>query len=178
MRLSGLLVCVFVAAVVVVGCGSSGSSGGTSAETTTAGAESNGSGGEGSVGDEGGSQSGPLTKKAFIKEAEAICQKIPTNFEEKSEALAKSMKKGQEPTPAETKLKAGVPSDYLAVEELEALSPPAGDEQNVEAIIQSLKNAAKGLEENPESEFSGPKSPFAEWQKLTKEYGLSFCSQL
>lgn len=186
MRLSGLLFCVLLAVVVGVGCGSGGSSGGTggsggetSSEATTAGAETNGSeGGDASVGGNGGSQSGPLTKKAFVKEAEAICRKIPTTYQERSEALAKSMKKGQEPTPAELKLKAAVPTDLLAAEELEALSPPTGDEQKVEAIIQSLKNAAKGLEEDPEAEFTGPKSPFAEWQKLTKEYGLSYCSQL
>ncbi len=183
MRLSGVLVCVFVSAVLAVGCGGGSSSGtggasaGTSAETSTAGTETNGSGDGGGAGADGGSQSGPLTKKAFIKEAEAVCRKIPTTFEEKSAALAKSMK-GQKPTSAETKLKAGVPTDRLAIEELEALSPPTGDEQKVEAIIQSLKSAAKGLEENPESEFSGPLSPFAEWQKLTKAYGLSFCSQL
>jgi hypothetical protein len=179
MRFSVLLVCVFVAAVLQVGCGSSGStggsSGGTSAETTTAGTETTASGGEGG---DAKSQSGPLTKKAFIKEAEAVCQKIPTTFEEKSEALAKSMQNGQKPTPAETKLKAGVPTDHLAIEELEAISPPTGDEQKVEAIIQSLENAVKGLEKNPESEFTGPLSPFAEWQKLTKAYGLSYCSQL
>jgi hypothetical protein len=179
MRLSVLLVCVFVAAVLSVGCGSGGStggsSGGTSAETTTAGTETNASGGEaGSA----ASQSGPLTKKAFVKEAEAICHKIPATYGEKSEALAKSMKNGQKPTTGETNLKAAVPADHLAIEELEALSPPTGDEQKVEAIIQALENGVKGVEEQPESELSGPKSPYAEWQKLTKDYGLSFCSQL
>lgn len=181
MRWTVLGVCVLVAAISAVGCGSSGSgsgsSAGTSAESTTAGTEANASD-EGRAGAEGESKSGPLSKKAFMKEAEAVCQKIPTTFEEKSEALAKSLKNGQSPTPAEAKLKAGVPTDNLAIEELEALSPPTGDEQEVDAIIQSLEKAVKGLEENPESEFTGPSSPFAEWQKLTKEYGLSFCSQL
>jgi hypothetical protein len=186
MRLSALLFCVVLAVAVGVGCGSGGSSDGTgpsggetSSEATTAGVETNGSeGGDGGVETEGGSKSGPLSKKAFVKEAEAICRKIPTVYQERSEALAKSMKKGQKPTPAELKLKAAVPTDDLAVEELESLMPPAGDKQRVEAIIQSLESAVKGFEDEPESEFTGPKSPFAEWQKLTKEYGLSYCSQL
>ena len=186
MRLSALLICVFLAVVVGVGCGSSGSSGGTggsggetSSEATTAGAETDSSeGGDTSAGAEGESNAPPPSKKVFSKEAEAVCLKIPTGFEQRSKAVTKSMKKGQEPTPAELKLKAAVPTDKLAIEELEALSPPAGDEQQVEAIIQSLENAVKGLEEDPEAEFTGPKSPFAEWQKLTKAYGLSYCSQL
>lgn len=184
MRSSALLFCVFVALMAGVGCGGGGSSGGTGggagSEATTAGAETSASeGGDTGAGTEGGSKSEPLSKKVFVKEAEAICRKIPTVYTERSEAVTKAMKKGQEPTPAELKLKAAVPTDDIAIEELEALPPPAGDEQKVEAIIRSLENAVKGFEEDPEkAEFTGPNSPFAEWQKLTKAYGLSFCSQL
>jgi len=42
----------------------------------------------------------------------------------------------------------------------------------------ALEAAAKGLEAKPESALSGPKSPFAEFQKLTQEYGFKVCSQL
>ena len=48
----------------------------------------------------------------------------------------------------------------------------------MEAIIAALEKAAEGLEKKPNSPLSGPKSPFAEFQKLTKAYGLAVCSQL
>ena len=61
---------------------------------------------------------------------------------------------------------------------MEKLGPPKGEEAKIEAIIDSLEAAAKASKKKPKSELTGPKSPFAEFQKLTKEYGFSFCKEL
>ncbi|HEX2391611.1 MAG TPA: hypothetical protein VHI77_01695 [Solirubrobacterales bacterium] len=120
-----------------------------------------------------------MTKAAFIKQGDAICAKVPAAYTKKVKALeAEAKKKGQKPTTAETNLKAAVPPLYVAIEELEGLTPPEGEEQQVEAIIKSLESAANGLEAKPEAPLAGPKSPYAEFQKLTKEYGFKVCSQL
>ncbi|HEX8753528.1 MAG TPA: hypothetical protein VF731_08950 [Solirubrobacterales bacterium] len=183
MRLKIVVVAVGIAVVLIAaGCGSSGG-GSTSATGSTAASSEEGatgaSGATGTSGATGGSSSGPSSKKVFVKEAEAICEKIPVTYGEKAKALeAEAKKKGKKPTTGETNLKAAVPANEAAIEELQALSPPAGDEQKVEAIIASLEKATKGVEAKPESPLTGPKSPYAEWQKLTKAYGLKVCSQL
>jgi hypothetical protein len=61
---------------------------------------------------------------------------------------------------------------------METLNPPAGEERTLEKVVSALELAAKGMEEAPNSELSGPKSPFAEFQKLTKEFGFETCSGL
>jgi hypothetical protein len=187
MRVSAMLVAAFLLlAVLVAGCGgSSGSSGSSGSESNASSSESSGDGStsgseESEKSGEGEKPSGkPLTKKAMIKEGDAICQGIPTSYNEKLEALQKELKKkGKKPTKAEETLEAAVPPIFVAVEEFEKLTPPKGDEAEIEAIIAALGSAAKGLEEKPESELSGKKSPFNEFQELTKKYGFEFCSQL
>jgi len=165
MRVSASFVAVLVFAALIAGCG-----GGSSSD----------SGGSTASGEKSEKPTGPpLSKKAMIKEGEAICGKIPANYNKKRAALEKELKKkGQKPTKSEENLKAAVPPLFVAVEEFEQLVPPKGDEAEIEAIIKALESAAKGLEEKPESELSGPKSPFNEFQTLTKKYGFEFCSQL
>jgi hypothetical protein len=181
MRLRIVVLSVFAAAVLVAGCGgggsssSGGSTGGGSSSGSTAANTSEGT----TSGSEEGKEGKPLTKAQYIKQGDAICGEIPKSYTQKLQALEKELKKkGQKPTKSEENLTAAVPPLYVAIEEFEQLTPPSGEEQKTEAIIAALENAAKGIEEKPESELSGPKSPFAEFQKLTKAYGLQFCSSL
>ncbi len=175
MRLNVTLISVVVAAALLFGCGGGGGSGGStgtaagsSTGTTTTNATSTNASG-------GSAGSAPLTKAEFIKQGDAICGKVPTSYRAK---LAELEKEKPKPTKAEANLKAAVPPLFTAVAELEELGAPSGDEPQIEAIVDALEGAAKGLETNPESELTGPKSPFAEFQKLTKEYGFKGCSQL
>lgn len=209
MRVSAILIAVLLAAFLVAGCGgssggSSSSASSSSASTSEAGGESSTAGKEESGSEEtgkeetgkqetgkeetsetseeaGGSETSatPLSKKAFVKKGDAICEGIPKTYGNELKALERELKKkGKKPTKSEQNLRAAVPPLHVAVEEFQQLSPPEGEEAKVEAIIKALESAAKGLEEKPESELSGPKSPFNEFQKLTKAYGLQFCSQL
>lgn len=177
MRVKIILGSVLVVAILVVGCGggddsSSGSSGGASGATTTT------SGDDGSSG--AGSDSSPLSKVEFVKKGDEICTRVPANYGKLLQTFEKEAKADGKPKPstAEGNLKAAVPPLHTAVEEFEDLTPPKGDEPKVEAMIDALEAAAKGLEEKPSSELSGPQSPFAEFQKLTGEYGFKACSQL
>jgi hypothetical protein len=185
MRLKLTFICLalFVAAFAA-GCGSSGSSGSSSGSGATGSSTSSSTGDTSST---GGSSSGgeaesgkPLTKAEFIAKGDAICAKVPQEYSAKVEELGEEAKKSKKPKPstAETNTKAAVPPLYVAVGSLEELTPPKGEEQQAEAIVAALESAAKGVEQKPESELSGPKSPFAEFQKLTKAYGFKGCSQL
>lgn len=160
----GLVGLVMLLTIVVgYGCGGgddSSGSGGTTADGTSSGA--------------------PLSKAAFIKQGDAICEKVPARYQEEATKLGEQAQKQGKPKPstAEVNLKAAVPPLDSAIEELEGLTPPSGDEDEAEAIVDALEVAAEGLEAKPTSELSGPKSPFAEFQKLTREYGFKLCSQL
>jgi hypothetical protein len=190
MRWGVVVLSLLAAMLIVAGCGGGGSTGGGSSaggtekegpvtnEEAATGAEEGKEGekGEAEEGKEGEEKPSPA-KAAFIKEGDQVCSTVPQNYNQKLKALEKK-NGGKKPSTQETNLKAAVPPLYTAVEEFEALSAPSGEEAEVEAIIDALEAAAKGLEAKPESELSGPKSPFAEFQKLTGEYGFQVCSQL
>lgn len=145
-------------------------------------AESDGSGDSGSGEAQSAAQSSgkPLSKPAFIKQGDAVCAGVPTDFQSRLQSLEKEKEEANQPkaTTAEIAEKAAIPPLYTAAVKLEELVPPSGDEQEAEAIIAALEKAAEGLEANPNAEFSGPKSPFAEFQALTKKYGFKTCNQL
>jgi hypothetical protein len=195
MRLRFTIIVLALTAVLGVGCGSTGSSGSSSgadsgssasesSNASTNGDSSTGgdssTSGDSSSGAEAADSGKPLTKAEFIKRGDAICEAVPQEYSKKLSALEEEAKKSKKPKPSKTEsnLNAAVPPLYAAIEALEELAPPQGDEQEAAAIVAALKSAAKGLEEKPESELLGPKSPFAEFQKLTKAYGFKLCSQL
>lgn len=169
MRLKIILGSVLVVAVIVVGCGGgSDTSGGTSAggtsSTTTAASTDGGGGGK------------PLTKKEFIKKGDQICSEVPTEYQELKEKLEKESSK--KPTTAEVNLAAAVPPVEAAVGKMEKLTPPKGDEAEIEAIIDALEAAGKGVEKNPTAPLIGPKSAYYEFQQLTEKYGFALCTNL
>ncbi|HSS33479.1 MAG TPA: hypothetical protein VLL27_09395 [Solirubrobacterales bacterium] len=169
------LLAVVVMAVLVAGCGGSSDSGSSEAGGTSAGST------DGTTQNATGDSNGPpLTKAEFIKQGDVICEKVPQSYNKKLEAMNVKAEKEKNAlvSTAEGNLKAAVPPLYVAAEELEELTPPSADAKEAEAIIDSLEAAAKGVEAKPTSELTGPKSPFAEFQELTKKYGFKFCSQL
>jgi hypothetical protein len=183
MQLKIILGSLLVVAVLVVGCGggsdssssgsSAGSSGSTGANTgTTTANASSGEDGSGAS----NSNAKPLTKKEFIVKGDAICREIPQEYETLRQELIK--KTPNKATPAEINLKAAVPPIFKGVEKMEELGPPKGEEAEIEAIIDSLEAAGKGVEEEPNAPLVGPESPYAEFVKLTTKYGFTFCNQL
>ncbi len=121
----------------------------------------------------------PLTKAAFIKQGDAICEKVPNRYQARLKTLPKEQKsKSPQAKKEEENLKAAVPPLRTATTELEGLSAPTGDEQQAEAIVAALEEGADGIEAKPGSELSGPKSPLGQFAKLSKEYGFKVCSQL
>lgn len=134
--------------------------------------------GEPKAGTEAGGAS--PAKTAFIEKGDAICGLIPNEYNSRLQSLEKEKKAANEPkaTPQEIAAEASVPPLKGAVAKLKLLSPPPGDEQEIAAIIGSLEAAAEGLEKSPTAEFSGPKSPFGKFQKLTGEYGFTTCNRL
>lgn len=188
--LTGLVILLAIAVGYGYGCGGSDDDKGGSGDTTAAaeadGTSSNAASAESGDGDGapedggnggGGGDGAPSSKASYIKQGDAICEKVPGRY---AQAVTKTEEGNgaEKPSTAEINLKAAVPPLYTAIEEFEGLSPPSGDEQQAEAILDALGAGAKGLEAKPNSPLSGSQSSLAEFEKLSGAYGFKVCSGL
>jgi hypothetical protein len=137
-------------ALIVVGCG------GSSSDETSANA---------------------ISKAAFAKKANAICQK---GTERMASSFAKYLKKGEvtHPSQAVQEELVGevlVPSVKREIKELQALGAPSGDEDKVNEIITALEEGVETAEGNPEAVTSSSDVVFGIASRLAGEYGLEVC---
>jgi hypothetical protein len=123
----------------------------------------------------------PLSKKQFLKEANATCQKmhkaIDANFEEQFAGLEENAK----PSPAQ--IEAGVAGLVAifrgAATDVEALQGPAALEQKVDTFLDRFNAVVDEFEADPQSAFAEELSgyPFAKPDKLARRIGLTECAQ-
>src|SRR5262249_4712747 len=103
-----------------------------------------GGGGDSTSGGESSEASGSApTKAVFVKEADAICRKADNELNEEIESYAKEngIPLGKEPTkPQQEEIYAAVvlPNVARQGEEIDALTPPEGDEDEVGEIVAAL----------------------------------------
>jgi len=164
-------------ALLVIGCGGGGgtSSKGSSGESTT----------QATV----AVNSGSLTKKQFIKQADRICEEGRHEFEDKLEALLKNLgQSGQSGLDVLNTLEASheealvnqffIPIHKKELDRISALGVPSGDEADVTSILSAIQN---GLDEakNRPSEFTHTRlinfPGFSEAAKLATVYGFTEC---
>jgi hypothetical protein len=146
-------------ALVAVGCGGGDDS--TTTDTGTSGAT--------------GASGAPLTKEAFIAQADAICK-------ESGDAIDKQANQffsGQEPSDAEIEQFANevvIPGLHEQVDAIRALTPPEGDEDQIDAMLNAVNEATDRAEADPSLlRASDSESPFAEANQLAQDYGLKEC---
>ena len=127
----------------------------------------------------GGDDEGP-SKAEFIEKADTICAKSDkdTNaiFEEAFEDPQKP-----KPDEAQAAIKKALPVVKENLEELKDLETPKDDEEDVETIWASVQTGIETLEEasaSPDSSLAALLSePFAQADKLAKDYGMKDCGQ-
>jgi hypothetical protein len=122
------------------------------------------------------------TRSEYIASSNALCKESEATAEE---AFGRIIG-GDRPTPVKAQrfLKEGViPAIRRNVAEREALTPPDGDEAEVEAMISAGEQAIAGLEqvaadrEQVEALFRGKlRDPATEFDSLSGEYGIDQCS--
>lgn len=184
--LSSLCVLAIAAAVALTvgGCGGGGSSGSSSESTATA--TASGGGKEASPGGKeasgGGKQAGggssSLSKEEFIAKAGAICTREKTKGLEEMGEYVK-----QHPATGKAKLEeigealqtVFLPAVQRQVDQIRALGAPAGDEDEVEAILDALEEAVQEAGQGTPSNGSFAKA-FASSASLAREYGLAACA--
>lgn len=122
-----------------------------------------------------GSDSSAPTQAEFVKEATAICRK---GEEERGEVFKRLSQKyaGKQPslkTREEAVLKLIEPYRQQT-EQLAELTPPKGDEAQVEAIVAAMESGVERAEGSPASLLSSG-SLFQKANKLATDYELSRC---
>jgi hypothetical protein len=154
-RFVALLAALAALALIVAGCGS----GGDSTESTSS-----------------------LTKAEFVKKGNAICAKGNKEIEEGFEKFAKenNITPSKQPTKAQlTEFSEGVllPLVRKQVEGIRDLGIPSEGEKEAEKVLQAAEKAVEEGEEDPSKLATQNGGPFAEANKLAREYGLTACGE-
>ena len=126
------------------------------------------------IGCGGSSDPEPLSKSAFVEQANAICGNYAKEQKQVGEevvAASESADPSEEAVAGTEKLVAPVKT---MTDELSDLGPPKGDEKEVAAIIGAFEAGAAQLEAEP----GGPDSvsAFDKANALATSYGLSDCT--
>lgn len=117
-----------------------------------------------------------LTKAEFVAKGDAICERTDkrqaTEFgvyvEENGENKSKA---GEE----DLVTNIGLPAIRIEIEELRELGVPAGDEEEIAAILDEAEEAVEEAEEDPGKVLREADDPFREVEKLAKAYGFKEC---
>ena len=118
----------------------------------------------------------PLSKVEFIRRADALCR---TGNEAAAAAAGEIFTTVEPPTGAALQqfAEAIVPALQKQVDGIAALSPPAGDEDQVQAIVDAVQEGIDKVEADPSllAQSAGSVNPFARANTLAKQYGLKVC---
>jgi hypothetical protein len=157
--LVALLACLAVAAAVA-GCG-----GGSSTSSSS--------------GDSSAASSAPPTKAAFVKEADGICRAADAELNEEIESYAKEngIPLGKEPSKQqqiEIYEAVVLPNVKGQGDEIATLTPPRGEEEAVEEIVDALSEGVEEAEADP-AELTEGKNPLAAASSKAKAYGMKVC---
>jgi hypothetical protein len=124
------------------------------------------------VGCGGSAESAPLTKKQFVREANAICADATAERASASKDLAASDGDGGE-AESEEAADALVAPVRIMSDELADLQAPRGDARAVGAIVAAFEAGAAKVEADPVAPDVA--FAFARADRLALEYGLAAC---
>lgn len=149
-KVLGIIVIAAVAAVLVGGCGSSGS------DSTTA----------------------SLSKAEFVNKSEKICSGITGRYAEKLKVAQKRYQlegKSIGSSAAEWMRAAGIPLLREVATEFQDLGPVEGKPNLNREMSDAMMQAAKGFEKTPGVNPHTPQSPLADFHELSENYGIESC---
>lgn len=155
-RLTTILTATAAAAMIAVGCGSDDDATSGSAE----------------------GDSSSLSKETFVKRASAACSRPRESSLERVAAYQAQHRPDGLPK-AELNRRAFRAGLLLTIEAevaaLRKLGAPAGDEEEIEAIITALQAALGEAKEGNRKSFDQVEDYFAGTDKMLQEYGLTGC---
>jgi hypothetical protein len=169
------LAVALIAAFFIVGCGSDESAG-VSRPDGDGGAVRDGNS---ASGDSPSGSREAISKSQFVLKADKICQTMIT--ETTYDALPIRRREEAEPDfdpdAVETMLVSTIliPDLRDAVEQLEGLGAPPGDEEQIEKFLDATREAIDDAEADPEEVAKEAGPTFAEAEDLAEAYGLGVC---
>jgi hypothetical protein len=189
-----ILAAVLMLAVpTLAGCGGDDDSASSPSGTTAAGEETGTSAGAGGADDndttnptgtDGGAGTPNDPKSAFVEEANDVCTESNKEIQSQIQAfINNSSKGGQLSKSEEEEGLADLINEVVApgmeeeIEDIRALGLPAGDEQQVEAILAAMQDAVERAQADPKA-FGEQAEPFKTPERLAVEYGLGACGGL
>lgn len=205
MRKSAAVVCIVglvLAALFAVGCGgdddngggsATADSGGTTAANVDSGGGSDGSSdgsGAGSQSSGSGSNETDISKKEFIRKAEAICTEVSQKAAAAATAMIKDLDNPKAGFEELIERSDEVVNEILAprygeeIERIRALGYPSGDEAQIEAMLVSFEETIERAEEDPKgfSELNtvegNPENPYEREDSLARRYGFEVCPRV
>jgi hypothetical protein len=119
-----------------------------------------------------------ISKAAFIKKADAICQQGTERMANAFLSFLNRHKDIKRPSKAEYEKLVGtvlVPSVEREIKALKALGAPSGDEDRINAMVNALEEGLETAEDNPEAVTSSSDVVFGIASRLAGEYGLKVC---
>jgi hypothetical protein len=163
-RGSMLLLAAVAAGLGAAGCGGDDDDDGTTAATT---------GPTGVTGATGGEL---LTKEECIRQADVICAKGDDEIDKQ----ASKRFGNQEPSEQEIEQFATdtvAPNIQNQIDDIRALTPPEGDEEDVTLILDAAQNGIDEIEKDPSllNQGSDAGGAFTEANRLAESYGLDDC---
>ncbi len=109
-----------------------------------------------------------MNRAQFVQEANSICQSAEV---ERSEALEEAA--DGDPKVSELAIDALQPVEEMT-EELDELGAPAGDENEIEAIVRAFEASIREVRADP-ADPTAAIAAFAEPSQLAEGYGLTDC---
>jgi len=130
----------------------------------------------------GGDEEEALSKADYVKQGNEICADFNKSVDEDAEKAFSGLNSADEVTPevAREFFDAALPKFDSAVEDLDALGAPDGDEDTVQAIIDAGKSDSTKIEDAKDDDAAIKKfvtqgSATPEFDKMAEDYGLTQC---
>ena len=172
-------------AVLLLGCGGSGSAGSSgqtsgAGATTDAVAASNATSGATGVSASQGAAA-PVSRAVFIKRGDEVCGLFSGRIFNELQRHKTEYGRGFGNTPTQKQNEEGLVDLVLPLieeeaGEIDALGAPKGDEQKVTAIVQALETGVAETRAKPSRAFKGP-NPLDRAANLSKKYGFKVCGR-
>lgn len=121
-----------------------------------------------------GGGSGSLSKAEFIEQADAACEKADKAQLAAIPQVPISGSRDSQANEEKVVLMAALPPVQKEAEEIAELGAPAGDEQEIAAIVKGIEDGVAKAEEDP---INGLESAFSAVDKRAAKYGFKACSE-
>jgi len=128
----------------------------------------------------GGDEEEALSKAEYLKQGNKICADFNEDVQKDAQEAFAGLQTADDLTPekAQEFFDTALPKFEAAIDDLDALGAPEGDEGTVQAIVDAGRNDAQKIEDAEGEEITGfvtQESATPDFDKKAEDYGLEEC---